>query len=171
MQQNNRRLALKLLLVVAIMFGFAFALVPLYDVFCKITGLQGKTEGQPIVFHRGLDTSRFVTVQFLANINRELPIEFYPSVTTIKIHPGQTTRISYVVKNSTAHALQLQAIPSVSPGQAARFFQKTECFCFRKQVLRAGEKREMPVVFRIDPALPKEYKLLTLSYTFFEINR
>lgn len=168
MQQNNRRLVLKLLLVVAIMFGFAFALVPLYDVFCKITGLQGKTENQPAVFQRGLDSSRFITVQFLANLNRDLPIGFYPSVKTIKIHPGQTTRISYFVKNLTSHELLLQAIPSVSPGQAAQFFQKTECFCFRKQALKPHEKKEMPVVFRVDPSLPKEYKLLTLAYTFFE---
>lgn len=150
------------------MFGFGFALVPLYDVFCDITGINGKT-GDKVTLSETMkvDTTRLVEVEFLASLNANMPWEFKPMTRSVKVHPGEPTRISYIAKNTSDKAIIGQAVPSVAPGLAAQYFQKTECFCFTEQRLEAGEEKEMPVVFVVDPALPKDYEELALSYTFF----
>ena len=156
-------------MLVAVMFGFGFALVPLYDVFCDITGLNGKTANEKAEYAAApvVDKDRLVTVQFISNLNEQMPWEFKPMTYSVKVHPGVPTKIDYLVRNKTNRAIVGQAVPSVAPGLAAAYFQKTECFCFTEQKLEAGEERTMPVVFIVDSSLPKNLNELTLSYTFF----
>ena len=150
------------------MFGFGFALVPIYDVFCEVTGLNGKT-GDKITLSDQLqvDTSREITVEFVASLNASMPWEFKPLTKTVRVYPGQPARVEYVAKNLTQDAIIGNAVPSVAPGQAAPYFQKTECFCFTEQKLEAGESRNMPVIFVVDPELPEDVETISLSYTFF----
>jgi len=166
---SNKKVIRNLLFVVVGMFGFGFALVPLYDVFCDITGINGKTSGEQYVSDTPMqiDTSREIKVEFLANLNAEMPWEFKPLTYSVRVHPGETARIEYVARNKTDRDIVGQAVPSVSPGQAAAYFQKTECFCFTEQVLKAGEEKIMPVVFVIDPSIDEDVHEVTLSYTFF----
>ncbi len=169
---KNRKLVLRLVLVVVAMFGFGYAMVPLYNVFCDITGLNGKAENTAVSAAKAgpVDTSRTITVEFLANVNSQLAWEFKPEVQEIRVHPGEIAKVSYSVSNLTSQAVVGQAIPSVSPGLAAKHLHKTECFCFTEQILKAGETKEMPVVFFIDPDLPRDYSELILSYTFFDVS-
>jgi len=165
---GNKKVVKNLLFVVVGMFGFGFALVPLYDVFCDITGLNGKTGDQYASQEQvQVDTSREIKVEFLANVNAEMPWEFKPLTYSVKVHPGEASRIEYVARNKTDRDIIGQAVPSVSPGIAAAHFQKTECFCFTEQVLKAGEEKIMPVVFMIDPSIDEDVHEVTLSYTFF----
>jgi cytochrome c oxidase assembly protein subunit 11 len=172
--RKNRSLAIKLLLLTLVMFGFSFALVPFYDVLCKVTGLNGKTAlnataagvESPII-----DTSRVVTVQFLATTNKQLPWQFYPMVKSISLHPGERKRIAYFAKNISPDTMTVQAIPSVTPGLAAGYLKKTECFCFTQQTFKSGEAREMPVIFHLDAELPKEINTISLSYTLFDASK
>ncbi len=165
---GNKKVVKNLLFVVVGMFGFGFALVPLYDVFCDITGLNGKTGDQYASQEQmQIDTSREIKVEFLANVNAEMPWEFKPLTYSVKVHPGEASRIEYVARNKTDRDIIGQAVPSVSPGIAAAHFQKTECFCFTEQVLKAGEEKIMPVVFMIDPSIDEDVHEVTLSYTFF----
>jgi len=164
----NKKIIVQLMLVVIGMFGFGFALVPIYNVFCDVTGLNGKTGGQvEIPADMKVDKDRLVTVEFMATLNETMPWSFYPDVKSVEVHPGQPTKISYYAKNNTNSEIIGQAIPSIAPGLAATYFHKTECFCFTQQTLKAGEEKHMPVVFFIDPTLPKDVNVLTLSYTFF----
>lgn len=165
---NNSKGIRPLLFVVVGMFGFGFALVPLYDVFCDVTGLNGKTSGQvTLAEDLQVDESREVVVEFVASLNDGMPWEFEPMTRTVRVNPGQPTRIDYVARNNTDKDIIGQAVPSVAPGLAAQYFQKTECFCFTEQTLKAGEEKEMPVIFVVDPELPDDIDILTLSYTFF----
>jgi len=154
--------------VVIGMFGFGFAMVPLYDVFCDITGINGKT-GDQVALSEAMkvDTSRLIEVEFIASLNDSMPWEFKPVQHSVKVHPGEPTRIEYVAINRTKDAITGQAVPSVAPGRAAGYFQKTECFCFTEQKLEAGEEKRMPVIFVVDPSLPEDVSQLALSYTFF----
>jgi cytochrome c oxidase assembly protein subunit 11 len=156
------------MLVVIGMFGFGFAMVPLYDVFCDITGINGKT-GDQVALSEAMkvDTSRVVEVEFIASLNDNMPWEFKPVQHSVKVHPGEPTRIEYVAINRTKNTIVGQAVPSVAPGRAAGYFQKTECFCFTEQKLEAGEEKQMPVIFVVDPNLPDDVSQLALSYTFF----
>lgn len=165
----NRRLLKRLLYLVAGMFGFVFAMVPLYDVLCDVTGLNGKTSGVAVEASTLLepDLDRTVVVEFLASVNENLPWDFEPEVTRMEVHPGQTYRTNFYARNRTDTVMIGQAVPSVSPGLAASHFKKTECFCFTEQRFEAGERREMPLVFAIDTDLPEEIKVVTLAYTFF----
>lgn len=166
--QSNSRVVTKLLIAVVVMFGFGFALVPLYDVFCDFTGINGKTGGRVAISEKMQpDTSREIKVEFLASLNSGMPWEFKPMTHQVVVNPGKPVRIEYIARNLTANDIVGQAIPSVSPGPAARYFQKTECFCFTEQVLKAGEEKLMPVTFIVDPALPEDVREITLSYTFF----
>ena len=166
--EGNKKVIRSLLFVVIAMFGFGFALVPLYDVFCDITGLNGKTGDQYVSAEPiQVDTSREIKVEFLANLNAEMPWEFKPLTNVVKVHPGEAARIEYVARNKTDRDIIGQAVPSVTPGLAAAHFQKTECFCFTEQVLKAGEEKIMPVVFMIDPSVDEDVREVTLSYTFF----
>ncbi|MBE9559610.1 MAG: cytochrome c oxidase assembly protein [Proteobacteria bacterium] len=168
MNQENKKVVQNLSFVVLGMFCFGFALVPLYDVFCEYTGLNGKTGVQYVSEEQmQVDTSREIRVEFLANVNDGMPWEFKPLSTSVRVHPGEAKRVEYIVRNNTNRDIVGNATPSVSPGQAAAYFQKTECFCFTEQVLKAGEEKIMPVVFIIDPAIDEDVHEITLSYTFF----
>lgn len=167
----NRRLVRRLLWVTAGMFAFGFAMVPFYDVLCKITGLNGKTGGRVVAVEpMRVDESRTITVEFVANLNLGAPWEFAPQVARMQVHPGQFYQTHFWAKNLADQPMTGQAIPSVSPGLAATHFQKIECFCFTHQQFQAGEGKEMPVTFRIDPELPSDVRVVTLSYTFFRID-
>ena len=166
--RKNKQIISRLVVVVIGMFGFGFALVPLYDVFCDVTGLNGKTGGQVELSETmKVDTTREIKIEFIATLNESMPWEFKPVTDSVKVHPGKPTRIEYIAKNKTGKSIIGQAVPSVAPGLAAQYFQKTECFCFTEQELKAGEEKRMPVIFVVDPALPDDVHELTLSYTFF----
>ncbi len=164
---NHRGLVGRLLLMAAGMFVFGFALVPLYDAFCEVTGLGGRTNTQAAVVAEQPDDARTVTVEFVASLGGFAPWDFEPSVTSMQVHPGRLYQTHFVARNRSSGRLTGHAVPSVSPGQAARHFQKTECFCFTPQEFAPAEERDMPVVFIIDPELPAHVDRVTLSYTFF----
>jgi cytochrome c oxidase assembly protein subunit 11 len=151
----NRQMLVKLLVIALVMFGFGYALVPLYKQLCEV------------LRNTQVDTSRSVTVEF--DGNAQGPWRFRPVVSSMMVHPGQLATVMYEVVNTQKRTVNAQAIPSYAPQSAERHFKKVECFCFQQQVLKPNEARQMPVVFFIDPALPKEVKTITLSYTFFEI--
>jgi len=165
----NKRIVTRLVVVVLAMFGFGFALVPLYDVFCEITGINGKTGriAAEEALTRQVDENRLVTVEFLASVNSDLPWEFRPLVRKVRVHPGEITEVKYFASNKTGDPVAGQAIPSVAPGQAAKYFNKTECFCFTRQTLGPKEGKEMPLRFVVDPELPEEVRTVSLSYTFY----
>lgn len=170
-QVANQRVLRKLLWVVVGMFGFVFALVPIYNVFCEVTGLGGKTSGERAeVAQMEVDRERTITVEFVANLNRQLPWQFRPETVEMKVHPGETYKTSYYAENQADKVMVGQAVPSVAPGNAARYFLKTECFCFTEQRFEPGEGRDMPVYFMLDPDIPKDVVRVTLSYTFFDKN-
>jgi cytochrome c oxidase assembly protein subunit 11 len=167
-QATNTKVIVKLLVTVVAMFGFGFALVPLYDVFCNVTGLNGKTGDQVSSFSSvATDTSREIKVEFLTSLNESMPWEFKAQKSSVTVHPGQPTKVDFLVRNKTNKDMIGQAIPSVAPGIAAKYFQKTECFCFTEQKLKAGEEKVMPVVFIVDPSISEDVHEITLSYTFF----
>ncbi len=161
----------QLILIVVGMFGFGYALVPLYSVFCDITGLNGNTSGVKTAqqANYGVDLDRTVKVQFIGNLNEQLNWEFAPEVFEIKVHPGQVTTTNFRAKNLRDETVVGQAVPSVMPAIASLYFTKTECFCFSNQTFEAGEERMMPVSFVVNPDLPEEVTTLTLAYTFFDI--
>ena len=168
--QNEKRHVLRLLGVVVGMFAFGFALVPLYDVFCEITGANGKTAGQFTVTEaQEIDEERLVTIQFLTSNNADMPWEFRPEKRMLKIRPGELNSTAFYVRNLANKTMVAQAVPSVSPFHAAEYLHKTECFCFDQQQLAQGEEMDMPLRFIIDADLPKDVKTLTLSYTLFDV--
>lgn len=169
-ERSHRSIVGKMALVVVGMFGFGYALVPLYDVFCEVTGLGGRTgvvEEQTAATLE-VDRDRTVTVQFLASVNGNLPWDFAPRVKTMEVHPGEMAEASYVAQNRASKTVVGQALPSMSPTRASKYFSKVECFCFNNQPLDPGQEMEMPIRFVVDPALPKEISTVTLSYTFFD---
>lgn len=165
---STRRLVLRLSLVVMAMFGFGFALVPIYDVMCQAFGINGKTAGA-YDGAQTLDKTRQVRVQFLATNAAEMVWAFAPQADEVLVHPGESTQMLFVAHNPTAKPMTAQAIPSVAPSKAAAYFHKTECFCFTQQVLQPGERIEMPVRFIVDKDLPADVRHLTLAYTLFDI--
>ncbi|MBW3166034.1 cytochrome c oxidase assembly protein [Ferrimonas balearica] len=167
--QENRRLITTLIGVVVGMFGFGFALVPLYDVFCEITGINGKTSGEVAAQSRTVDEQRVVTVEFIARVQGDMPWEFKPVVNRLKVHPGESRQVAFYARNLSGEATVGQAIPSVSPGLGALYFSKVECFCFNQQPLAAGEEAELGLLFYLDPELPPEIQTVTLSYTLYNI--
>ena len=169
----NRKTATRLVLTTVAMFGFGFALVPLYNVFCDITGLNGKTGRieQEQALTASVDKQRVITVEFITSVNEQLAWDFQPIVKKVQVHPGEIGQANFLVRNRTDRDMVGQAIPSLVPGKAAKYFNKTECFCFTQQPLKAGESKEMPVRFIVDPNLPREITTLTLAYTFFDTKR
>ena len=167
--QRIRKQAGIMILIVMGMFAFCYALVPLYNVFCAVTGLNGKTPGEAQPIATNVDYSRTVTVELLATLNETLPGEFFSQHKKFTLHPGEYVRTAYWVKNLTPAPMTVQAIPSVTPGIAGQHVKKIECFCFKHQPLAAQEGKNMPLVFTVDPALPKEVHTLTLAYTLFDV--
>lgn len=169
--KRNTRTLKKLAVVTVMMFGFGYALVPLYDIFCEITGINFLTQAddQAASFARNtqVDASRSVKVVFDANTKG--PWRFHPTVSSLSVHPGELATVVYEIANQQDKQMVGQAIPSYMPMVAAQHFKKIECFCFAQQDLKPNEARSFPVVFVVDPKLPKDVSEITLSYTFFEI--
>jgi cytochrome c oxidase assembly protein subunit 11 len=170
-EQDNRTILRKLVVVAVLMFGFGWALVPLYRKICEVTGINVVTtrdaDAGRAARNTQVDTSRTVVVEFDANSRG--PWRFRPHVNHVTVHPGELVHVDYDLVNLEARTMVGQAIPSYAPMQSAAHFQKLECFCFKQQTLAANETRKFPVVFFVDPALPKDVKTITLSYTFFEV--
>ena len=167
----NKQMLGKLLVVAVMMFGFGYALVPLYKKICEITGVNILTPKDVTVQNIGntqVDKTRTVTIEFDANAQG--PWRFRPTQASMQVHPGEMAQVVYEVVNTQPRSIDAQAIPSYAPQQAAAHFKKMECFCFKQQTLGPNEAKQMQVVFYIDPALPKDVKTITLSYTFFEVN-
>ncbi|MFV3403904.1 MULTISPECIES: cytochrome c oxidase assembly protein [Pseudomonas] len=163
-----KRLVTRLLLLTVVMFAFGFALVPIYDVMCKAFGINGKTGGQ-YAGTQVSDPSRSVRVQFMSTNAGDMSWEFHSTADQIEVNPGAVNQMVFIARNPTRHAMSAQAIPSITPAEAAAYFHKTECFCFTQQVLQPGERIEMPVRFIVDRDLPESVKHLTLAYTLFDI--
>ncbi len=162
---------IKLVAVAAAMFAFVFVvMVPLYDVLCDALGINGKTSGEAYTaVEATVDESRTITVQFVATNNENMPWEFGPSQTAMKVHPGAVNDTIFHARNPLQRAMVAQAIPSVSPARAAEYFHKTECFCFNQQPLEGETSAEMPLQFIIDQDLPRDIRTITLSYTIFDV--
>lgn len=169
---NTRKTVLALFLIPTLMFGFGYLLVPIYDIFCELTGLNGKTGSISAAQANRLqaDQSRIVRVEFMANLNENTPLDFAPAVRSMEAHPGKRYQATYSARNQLDQAMVGQAVPSVSPAQASSYFDKIECFCFGRQEFAAGERRDLPLIFVIDPDLPKDIDTITLSYTFFQVD-
>jgi len=170
-QQANKILTIKLLFAAFAMFGFGYALVPLYDVMCDALGINGKTNQVAVTPPHGLvpDLSRTINVELMAHIPLGMPWTMHPKRKTIRVHPGQIIQTAYLATNRSSNNLIAQAVPSVSPGIAATHFNKMECFCFTRQPLKAGESTELGLVFYIEPDIPESIHTLTLSYTLYDI--
>ena len=167
LRADNRSLLVRLAVVAVAMFGFGYALVPFYEKICQVTGLRD-LDRPDVVRNTQVDTARSVTVEFDAN-TRGLPWRFRSLQPSVVVHPGALTQVEYEIVNETGRPVTGQAIPSYLPRNAAQHFRKLDCFCFTTQTLAAGERRRMPVVFVLDPALPADVATITLSYTFFEV--
>jgi cytochrome c oxidase assembly protein subunit 11 len=165
--RGNRALLVKLCVVVVAMFGFGYALVPFYEQICEFTGLRNLARADEPA-NTQVDASRDVRIELDSNV-RKLPWTFRPLEAVVRVHPGELKQVVYEIVNTTDRPLTGQAIPSYGPQHAAQYFRKLECFCFAKQTLAPGERRQMPVVFVVDPSLPKDIATITLSYTFFEV--
>ena len=166
----NRTMLGKLVVIAVLMFGFGYALVPVYKQLCEVMGINVLTQPDGTVArdpNTQIDKSRTITVEL--DGNAQGPWRFRPTTRSIQVHPGELATVTYEVVNTQARTVQAQAIPSYAPQSATPHFKKVECFCFKQQTLKANEARQMPVVFFIDPALPREVKTITLSYTFFEV--
>ncbi|MDI5933093.1 cytochrome c oxidase assembly protein [Halomonas sp. M4R5S39] len=152
------------------MFAFAFALVPLYDVFCRVTGINGKVDNTAqAVVHEGVDDSRYVTVQFITRGSSGLPWRMEVETRQVRVHPGQTSEVNFTFRNQSAEANWGRAVPSVSPSRASRHLRKVSCFCFDEQHLEAGEQLELPLVFQLARDLPPDVNTVTLVYTLYPV--
>jgi len=175
LRRENVRMVGKLAVIVAGMFGFGYALVPIYKAICEFTGVNVLAVGErdqlgrnrPDPVNTQVDTSRTITVEFDANARG--PWEFRPAQRTMQVHPGELATVMYEFQNVQDRRMSAQAIPSYAPRQAAAYFNKLECFCFNEYTLAPGEKKQWPVVFVIDPKISKDVTTITLSYTFFEV--
>ncbi|MDX1693279.1 MAG: cytochrome c oxidase assembly protein [Ketobacteraceae bacterium] len=170
-QLANKRLLKKLSFVIVGMFIFAVGILPpMYDVICDITGLNGKTSNEAASTEDAvMDQERMINVMFIADTDPGMPWDFAPEQRSIKVHPGEIKKIDFRVRNRTGDWLVGQAIPSVSPSQATPYFKKTECFCFNEQELDGNAEKDMPLIFYVDPELPKSVTTITLSYQLFNI--
>ena len=169
--QSHGKTVLKLAVLVVGMFGFAFALVPIYDLICEVTGLGGRT-GDKVEISAGdlpVDASRLVTVRFVTNTNEGMPWAFYSDKKSMRVHPGETRQTDFIIENQSDRGINGQAIPSLVPILATDYFHKTECFCFTQQYLAAGESMRIPLLFTVDPDLPEHVQSVTLSYAYFEV--
>ncbi len=166
-RRNNRVLVTKLGVVVLAMFGFGYALVPFYEKICEVTGLRDIDKAD-VVANTQVDRTRFVRIEFDTNLH-DMPWKFRALETTTDIHPGAVTQVLFEVVNTSDQPVTGQAIPSYGPRNAAQYFRKLDCFCFTRQTLAPGETRRMPVVFVVDPELPRDIPTITLSYTFFTV--
>lgn len=182
--RDHGRLVGRLVLVVVAAFAFGYALVPLYNVLCEATGLNGKTPGQKAI-REGIgvgglvastpapsrvDLARTVRVEFTGTVMPGLPWDMRPLTVSLDLHPGELQQVKYLVRNASSETVVAQAVPSVSPGQAAQHFEKLDCFCFSQQTLAPGEAKELPLTFIVKPELDSDIRQITLSYAFFSVD-
>lgn len=175
LQRENSKMVGKLAIIVLGMFGFGYALVPLYQAICEMTGINVLALAERQIAGTGplrpvntqIDRSRSVTIEFDANARG--PWHFKPAQNALVVHPGELTTVMYEFENRQNRTISAQAIPSYAPSQAATHFNKLECFCFNQYTLAPGEKKQWPVAFVIDPKLSRDVSTITLSYTFFEV--
>ena len=167
LKSENRRLSRRLTIVAIGMFGFAFALVPFYNQICAALGVNSLDRPAEEV-NTQVDTSRTVTIELDSNAH-DLPWRFKPTLGTIRVHPGELAMVEYEIVNVREAPVTGQAVPSYGPQSAGEYFKKIECFCFTHQTLAPGETRRMPVLFVVDPKLPRDIHTIALSYTFFEV--
>lgn len=177
LNKANKKTLIRLMPIAVVMFGFGFAMAPLYEAFCSAFGLNGRfvaiQEGNydataKVAKITEVDKSRIINVQFTASRNQNLNWEFRAMESMVKVHPGEIRVVKFYAKNLTNKTVVAQAVPSVSPGQASKYLNKIECFCFTQQTFKPGEAREMPLRFVVDPALPSKISTFTLAYTFFD---
>ncbi len=168
---DNRSLTLRLAGMALGMFAFGFAMVPLYDVFCEITGFGGRTNETAVVMAENADETREIRLEFMTTVNQYAPFEFSSSVESMTVHPGGLYEATFIARNLTGRELTAQAVPSVAPSQAGSHFKKLDCFCFTTQAFAPNEQRELPVRFIVDSDLPDYVDTITLSYTFFDTAR
>ncbi len=166
-QRSNRSLFKRLGVVVVVMFGFGFAMIPFYNKICEVTGLRN-IDAADVAVNTQVDTGRTVRIELDGTLNK-LPWRFRPLTPIVTVHPGEVTQVMYEVENMTDRPMTGQAIPSYGPQRAGQYFKKLDCFCFAKQSFGPHEKRQMPVVFVIDRMLPADVPTITLSYTFFAV--
>ena len=164
---HNGSLTLRLAALAVAMFGFGYLLVPFYYLMCEVIGIGGRPNSVAVAAPLVRDASRRVTVEFVAAVNEYAPWEFRPETATLEVEPGQLYDVKFFARNLTTRHLVGQAVPSIAPGEGARYFRKTECFCFRAQEFEPAESRDLAVQFFLDPALPKYVDRVTLSYTMF----
>jgi cytochrome c oxidase assembly protein subunit 11 len=171
MSQTNphKKLLIILVSVVIGMCGFAYALVPIYNTLCRTFGINGKPDLTPELPSSSIVQNRSVIVEFLTTENKSLPWTFYPKIKKISVHPGASAEVVFYARNDSDHTMVVQAIPSITPGPAARYFKKTECFCFTQQTLKAHEEMDLSLLFHLDPKLPEYVNTLTLGYTLFDV--
>lgn len=166
----DRYLALKVAGLGVAMFAFGFALVPLYNVFCEVTGFGGKTAAAAVALAEAPDLNRTISVEFLSSIARGTPFTLEPDVSHMEVHPGRLYETHFRARNLSGKPLTAQAVPSVAPGPAARYFNKAECFCFTSQDFAPHEERELKLVFMVAAELPAHVDTLSLSYTYFSVS-
>jgi cytochrome c oxidase assembly protein subunit 11 len=167
LRSENRITLRKLMVVALIMFGFGFALVPIYKKLCEAAGINNLFEADELR-NTQVDATRTVTIQFDTN-TRDLPWQFKPLQKSITAHPGELVQVQFEVHNDTSAQVFGQAVPSYGPQLAGQFVKKSQCFCFTRQALQPSETRQMPVVFVVDPQLPRDVNVITISYTFFQV--
>ena len=170
--QKHAKLVLSLSILVLLMFAFAFAMVPLYNSLCKALGINGKITQQVDGSSQSLpsiDNQRLITVEFVTTQSSNLPWKFYPKTKKINVHPGEIAKLAFYAENQSNTKMTVQAIPSVTPGIAAKYIKKTECFCFTQQNLNPHEAMDMPLLFHLDVDLPSDINTITLAYTLFDV--
>ncbi|WP_133127666.1 cytochrome c oxidase assembly protein [Legionella nagasakiensis] len=169
--KSHSKLLMILTAIVLGMFGFGFALVPIYNSLCKALNINGKINPEAVSYDANTHVAkeRDVLVEFVATNNSGIPWDFYPKTRKLRIHPGEIAKLSFYAENKTSHTMTVQAIPSVTPGIAAKYLKKTECFCFTQQTLNGHEAMDMPLLFHIDTDLPANVKTITLAYTLFDV--
>lgn len=169
-KRPHRRLVLGLTLMFVGMFAFGFALVPLYRVVCRLTGLNGTgVETASEAYAGEVDTNRTVTVQFVATVNSRLPFAFRPDTGQMQVHLGELYGNTFFAGNDSGADVTAQAVATYAPGEAAKYVHKTQCFCFTQETFGPHESRHMPVRFYLDPAMPKDITTVTISYTYFNV--
>ncbi len=170
-KNHHRSLVTQLLVMTVAMFGFGFLLVPLYDVFCEITGFGGRTNEVAVIVEEAPDLTREVRIEFVTNVNSYAQFEFAADADSMVVNPGKMYYATFTAKNLAGEQKVAQAVPSVAPSSAAEYFTKIECFCFTSQTFMADEERPMPLQFIVDPDLPNYVDTITLQYTFFDTAR
>ncbi|MCC5014540.1 MULTISPECIES: cytochrome c oxidase assembly protein [Legionella] len=171
-EKGHAKLVISLAVIVIGMFAFGFALVPIYNSLCRVLGVNGKTNTEAVAYDEKqakIVHEREVVVEFVATNNSSVPWAFYPKVQKLRVHPGEIAKLAFYAENKTNHRMTVQAIPSVTPGIAAKYLKKTECFCFTQQTLNGHEAMDMPLLFHLDTDLPAKVKTITLSYTLFDV--